>query len=116
MEIWAQHGLVGLMICAIFSGIAWAGVRLLGKDGVLVNHDIAMLAVSKSLDGVTECLDRHATEAAEHSSACEATGKQIGMLHRAALATLAEIDDECKSRGMDVTARLQRVRQLLSDT
>lgn len=116
MDIWAQWGLVGAMIGAIFFGIAWAGKRLLGKDGILENHTDAMRVVSQVLDGVTTCVERHVRETGDHALFSESTGRRVTTLQRAALAALSEIEDECSSRGVDVSARVQRVRQVLVET
>lgn len=116
-EVWsigAQWGLVGTMILAIFAGIAWTGKRMLSKGGILENQAKAMKSVSQSLDGVTRCLDRHVGETTGHMTACQATGEQVNVLHRAAMAALAEIEDEFRGKhGFDITARIERIRQVL---
>jgi len=116
-EVWsmgAQWGLVGIMVLAILAGIAWTGKRLLSKDGILENQASAMQSVSKSLEGVTRCLDKHASDTMGHMTACQATGEQVEVLHRAAMAALAEIEDEFHGKhGFDITARIGRIRQVL---
>ncbi len=103
---WGEYGLIGLMIGGIYAGIAWAGARLLGKEGVLDQH-------AKALNRVADCVETHSTAAAEDSKTCHATGVKVGTLHQAAIAALGEIADECRHRGMDVDARVTRIRQIL---
>lgn len=115
MDLWAQWGLVGAMIGAIFFGIAWGGKRLLGKGGILEDHTAAMQVVFQVLDGVTRCVERHATETEKHVEESEATGRKVTVIQNAALAALDEIEEECSSRGVDVSARVKRVRQVLTE-
>lgn len=116
-EVWAvaaQWGLVGVMVLAILSGIAWAGRRLLSKDGILESQAAAMQSVSKSLDGVALCLKRGEDAADVHMTACKVTGDHVEILHRAAMAALGEIEDEFHGKpGFDITARIERIRQVL---
>lgn len=110
---WTQFGLAGGMIGCIFAGIGWAGQRLLGKGGIMEKYAEAMQAVSASLDGVMRVVDKHSGESAEHSDACAKTGERVDAIHRAAVAALCEIEDECRSRGVDIAARVDRIRQVL---
>ena len=105
-ETFAQYGLVGLMISAIFAGIGWAGTRLLGKGGVLEMH-------AQALDRVADCVAQHTTGDAEHMAECKGAHEKVDRLHAASLQALNEISDECNSRGIDVRERIARVQRAL---
>ena len=113
LELGAQWGLLGVVILAILYGTAWAGKRLLGEQGVLEHQAVAMNAIAKSLDSVGRHVVNHETETRAHVSACVESGKQVGALHRAALAALTEIESECKEQGLDISARIERVRMVI---
>ena len=114
-QAFAQWGLAGCMIGAIFYAIGWAGQRLVGVDGVLEHQASAMQSVSHSLNRVTELVDTHATETRGHVAACVETGRAVSILHRAAVATLTEVEAECRQQGLDVADRLERVRRALTE-
>lgn len=105
-EMFAQYGLVGLMVGAIFAAIAWAGQRLLGKDGVLELH-------AKALDRVADCVDAQGRDGEAHAGICAQTGDRVAKIHSAANLCLSEIEDECRLRGIDIKARCDRVRDAL---
>lgn len=105
-EAFAQYGLVGLMISAIFGGIAWAGARLLGKDGILEQH-------ANALQHVAKCVQANTDSDTTHSSDCQEAHAKVDKIHAASLQALNEISDECKSRGIDVGERIARVRHAL---
>jgi hypothetical protein len=106
LEQFAQYGLVGLMISAIFAGIGWAGNRLLGKGGVLEMH-------ASALDKVADCVAQHTNREENHGTECKEAHAKVNRLHAASVQALNEISDECKSRGIDVSERVARVRNAL---
>jgi hypothetical protein len=106
VETFAQYGLVGLMISAIFAGIAWAGTRLLGKEGVLEMH-------AKALDRVADCVQSSLSAEMLHSTECKEAHITVDRLHAASVQALNEISDECSLRGIDVRERISRVRNAL---
>jgi hypothetical protein len=105
-EQFAQYGLVGLMIGGIFYGIGWAGKRLLGKGGVLEMHATA-------LNQVADCVAQHTMREEGHGTECKEAHEKVDRLHAASVQALNEISDECKSRGIDVSERVARVRNAL---
>lgn len=112
---WSQYGLLGVVLCAVFGGIAWAGKRLLGENGILEKHAVSLDKVADCVAVVSENVKSSLTSAGEHANACTSANAKVQTIHKAAVAALDELEQECKSRGLDVSARVNRVRRVLSE-
>ena len=109
----AEYGLIGLVLCAVFTAIGWSGIQLLGKNGILRESAEAISANAEAIKGVTTCLmtDRDLSEV--HAASCKVANVTISQFRDAALCALEEISQECEARGMDMNQRIERVRSQL---
>lgn len=115
MEQFAQYGLVGLMIGGIYLGIAWGGKRLLGKDGLLEGHNLAMQKNADAIESVAVCMQEKSVFDKAHTKECDAANANVRRIHHAAVIALDEIEAECRAHGFDVADRCNRVRRELSN-
>lgn len=105
---WGEYGLVGLMVGGLYAAIAWAGMQLLGRGGILRSN-------TKAIEAVAECVRTHQEAATVHDTSCKAANSRVSRLHHAARTAIDEIEAECKFHGLDVSERCSRVRKELGE-
>lgn len=104
---WADYGLLGIVLLSVLSGIGWAGVRILGKDG-LAERSLT------TLNTVNDCLGKHHETSMEHYKVCTESNAQVDRMHDAAMLALDEIAAVGKQHGIDLTEPCNRVRRELT--